>query len=178
MLAQTLNNPTPATTARWHKARRLRNYLLLSVLVGSVWGYALLWVIAHYRFAGNETDSLPDAFFIVALGQHVPQRGELLPFRIGASVRHYPTGMIFIKQVVGMPGDALVWQGDTAYVGGQRVGVARSHTPSGDVLVRTPAVVIPPEHYFVATEHPDSYDSRYQDVGLVSAAQIAGRVLW
>lgn len=177
MLAQTRNNPTPVT-ARWHKARRLRNYLLLSVAVGSVWGYALLWVIAHYRFAGNETDSLPDAFFIVELGQYLPQRGELLPFRVGGSVRHYPTGMIFIKQVIGMPGDALVWQGDTAYVAGQRVGVARSHTSTGEVLARIPAGVIPPEHYFVATSHPDSYDSRYQDVGLVSAAQIAGRVIW
>ena len=177
MLAQTINSPTLAT-ARWNKARRLRNYLLLSVVVGTVWGYALLWMIAHYRFAGNETKSLPDAFFIVELGQYLPQRGELLAFRIGATVRHYPTGMMFIKRVVGMPGDAITWQGDSVRVAGNLIGIAQSHNHQGEVLARTPAGLIPAGHYFVATAHPDSYDSRYQDVGLVSTAQIAGRVLW
>lgn len=177
MLNPAVNRPV-ADTTRWGKAQRLRNYLLLSVAVGLVWGYALLWVIAHYRIAGNETESLPDTLFIVELGQYAPTRGELVPFRIGAGVNHYPSGMIFIKRVLGVPGDVLTWQGDTAYIAGQRIGVAYSHTPRGDALARTPAGVIPANHYFVATPHPDSYDSRYQAIGFVSDQQIIGRVVW
>lgn len=166
------------TGERWRQAKRVRNYLLLSLTVGLVWGYVLLWVIQHYRIAGNETDSLPDKFFLVELGRYSIMRGDLLAFHVGERVRHYPTGMVFIKRVVGMPGDRIEWFGDTVQVAGQPVGKAKPQNRFGEPLGRTPAGVIPAGHYFVATQHPDSYDSRYADVGLVQDSQRYGRVIW
>jgi conjugal transfer pilin signal peptidase TrbI len=169
--------------ARWAKARRLRNYLGLVLLVGLVWGHALLWVAQHYRVAGNETASLPDRFFVLALDgsgiRHAPfVRGCLVAFHVADTVRHYPPGLVFIKRLVGLPGDAITWQGDTVYVAGAMVGAAQPRNRFGEALPRTPPGVIPPGHYFVATPHPDSYDSRYAEVGLVSDRQVAGDVLW
>jgi conjugal transfer pilin signal peptidase TrbI len=168
---------------RWLKAKRVRDYLFMVLVVGLVWGYALLWVIQHYRVAGNETASLPDTFFILSLdgaGQrHAPLvRGGMVAFHAPLGVRHYPVGMVFVKRVVGLPGDAIGWQGDVVYVAGKRVGSAKPRNRFGEVMGRTPAGVIPAGHYFVATPHPDSYDSRYADIGLVSDAQVAGDVLW
>lgn len=176
-------HPAGVDAARWAKARRLRNYLGLVLLVGAVWGSALLWLAGHYRLAGNETGSLPDRFFILALDgagiRHAPfVRGCLVAFHAGEAVRHYPPGMVFIKRVVGLPGDTITWQGDGVYVAGQRIGAAHPRNHFGESLARTPAGVIPPGHYFVATGHPDSYDSRYADIGLVSDRQVAGDVLW
>lgn len=175
--------PAGVPAARWAKARRLRNYLVLVLLVGLVWGYALLWLAQHYRIAGNETASLPDRFFVLALDGagigHAPfVRGCLVAFHVADTVRHYPPGMVFIKRLVGLPGDAITWQGDTVYVGGAKVGAAQPRNRFGESLSRTPAGVIPPGHYFVATPHPDSYDSRYAEIGLVSDWQVAGDVLW
>lgn len=178
-----MQNLSPHLDGRWAKARLLRNYLLLSLAVALVWGSALLWAIGHYRVAGNETDSLPDKFFIVALakaGQPPAPvvRGGLLAFHVGAGVRHYPVGMVFIKRVAGVPGDRIEWRGDAVYVAGKRVGKAKHRNRFGEVMGWTPAGTIPAGHYFVATPHPDSYDSRYAEVGLVQAGQIAGEVLW
>ncbi|WMP17320.1 S26 family signal peptidase [Thiothrix lacustris] len=167
-----------ATPERLEKARRLRNYLLLSLGVGVVWGTALLWVIAHYRLAGNETNSLPDRFFIIEQGLHPVLRDELLAFHVGAGVRHYPSGMVWVKSVVGLPGDSIEWHADVVTVAGKVVGKAKAVNRFGETLTRTPAGIIPAGHYFVATPHPDSYDSRYSDIGLIGDAQIAGRVVW
>lgn len=132
-----------------------------------VWGAALLWVIAHYRVAGNETASLPDRFFIVEQGVHSVRRDELLAFHVGAGVRHYPSGMVWVKIVVGLPGDSIEWRGDVVTVAGKVMGKAKAVNRFGETLARTPAGIIPVGHYFVATPHPDSYDSRYQDIGLI-----------
>jgi conjugal transfer pilin signal peptidase TrbI len=167
-----------ATPERLEKARRLRNYLLLSLGVGVVWGTALLWVIAHYRLAGNETNSLPDRFFIVEQGMHPVLRNERLAFHVGTGVRHYPIGMVWVKIVVGLPGDKIEWHGDEVRVAGKSIGKAQPSNHQGEPLARTPAGIIPVGHYFVATPHPDSYDSRYQDIGLIRDDQIAGRVVW
>lgn len=150
----------------------------MSLAVGLVWGAALLWFIQHYRIAGNETDSLPDRLFLVERGQYPVARGDKLAFHVGDRIRHYPVGMVFIKPVVGMPGDRITWQGDSVYVAGQAIGKAKPRNRFGESMTRTAAGVIPVGHYFVATPHPDSYDSRYTDIGLVSDSQIMGRVVW
>ncbi len=77
-----------------------------------------------------------------------------------------------------MPGDEIIWVGDTVYVAGKPVGTAKSENRFGEALEKTPAGVIPNGKYFVATSHPDSYDSRYREMGLVADAQVAGEVLW
>jgi hypothetical protein len=35
--------------------------------------------------------------------------------------------------------------------------------------------VLPACRYFVATDHPDGYDSRYSDIGWIGCSQIVGR---
>lgn len=146
--------------------------------MGLAWGSFLLWFIQHYRIAGNETDSLPDRFFLVELGQFPPQRGDKLAFHVGGGVRHYPAGMVFVKRVAGLPGDRIEWRGEQVYVAGKLVGRAKPRNRFGEALAWTAAGVIPAGHYFVSTPHPDSYDSRYAEIGLVSAEQVMGRVVW
>ena len=36
---------------------------------------------------------------------------------------------------------------------------------------------IPPGHYYLHTDHPDSHDSRYAEIGLVPRERILGRAL-
>jgi conjugal transfer pilin signal peptidase TrbI len=168
----------PDMDVRLAKARRLRNYVGLSFLVAIPLVFALNWVIAHYMVAGNETESLPDKFFIVERGMHPVERGELMAFRVGERVRHYPVGMIFVKRVVGVPGDEITWVGDVVYVAGKPVGKAKVQNRFGEALESIPVGAIPSGKYFVSTTHPDSYDSRYREVGLVDDSQVAGKAIW
>ena len=166
------------TERQLSRARNLRNYLGLSLGIAVVFIWGWRWITDHYLIAGNETNSLPDAFFIVEKGRFEFKLHDKIAFVAGPSIRHYPISLIFIKEVCGVGGDRITWRSNEIYINTQRIGVAKTVNRFGEPMQHTPAGVIPPQHYFVSTPHPDSYDSRYTDVGLVDSSRIVGRVLW
>lgn len=82
---------------------------------------------------------------------------------------------LLIKQVKGLPGDIIIHVNDKAFVNEELIGpiLAMSH----DKRTLTPGTqgIIPQESYFVAGEHERSFDSRYSEVGLLTAENIYGK---
>jgi conjugal transfer pilin signal peptidase TrbI len=164
---------------QWQLARNLRKYLLLVTLIAIPFSMASTWIIKSYIVAGNSTSSLPDAFFIVERDRNFkPKRGDLFAFRVGQGVRHYPVGLIFIKRVVGVSGDKIEWQGNKVFVAGKYVGEGKVKNSFNEPLEWTKSEIIPAGMYFAATESPQSYDSRYTDIGLINQSQIVGSIAW
>ena len=62
-------------------------------------------------------------------------------------------------------------------INGEVVGQAKTHTHDRQVLEPILAAEIPAGHYYVQGTSPDSFDSRYQDSGLVRAEQVVGVVV-
>ena len=60
-------------------------------------------------------------------------------------------------------------------VNGAPVGVAKTHSRDGRPLAPIAPGTIPPGHFFLFADHPDSHDSRYAEIGLVPRARILGR---
>lgn len=137
-----------------------------------------LWVLTHYIAIGpNRTGSLPikDYPLILVLKNGlVPDRGELVAFHPGPN-RFYPADSLFVKRLVGLPGDAVTYDGNTFFLNGEPVATTKPRAKDGSRLIPGPTGVLPDCRYFVATEHPDGYDSRYSDIGWVSCGQIVGR---
>jgi signal peptidase I len=137
---------------------------------------------------------------VLELGE--PQRGDVVVFR-------YPDDpkVDYIKRVVGLPGDKVVYRGKILYINdvampqsdlGSYVGVGSGVSSSGSdlreedlqgikhhILVRGNSggvegeLVIPPGHYFMMGDNRDnSKDSRY--FGPVSEANLVGKafVIW
>lgn len=155
-----------------HLARRSPMYLWLLV--------ALAALGRHYVITLNLSDSLPGTLFLVQKGMKA-SRGELMAFRYGGG-RPYPSGALFLKRLIGLPG-SLVTTKDAGggfrdyYVDGLPAGRAKPESKEGLPLAQGPEGVIPPGHYYLAAPHPDSLDSRYALVGWVGEAQIVGRAL-
>lgn len=126
-----------------------------------------------YRFTENVTPSLPGHLYVHRQGAPFG-KGDLVAFRWGGGAT-YPRGTIFIKRVVGVPGDVLRRLDDDFWIGSHRVGRAKPVSKAGVALAPASEGVIPAGHYFVATDHPDSLDSRYAVTGNIAARMIVGR---
>lgn len=134
------------------------------------------WQQDHAFFI-NTTASLPNWAFLVDRTK-TPARGDVIFFMPPPSAllrAHFGERPIpFGKVVYGMAGDRVTRRGRSFLVGGQRVATAKTVSRRGEPLAPGPTGVIPRGCYFVATPHPDSFDSRYQAIGWICRSQVLG----
>lgn len=174
-----LSRAPPLSTDAMARARRFWRWVW-GILAGLIAAWiAVTGLSGYYGIWLNETKSLPGHAYLIEKGAGVRgtlRRGELLAFRGGPNKR-YPTGYPWVKIVGGVGGDRVTAAGGWYYVNGQRIGHAKARTRFGEPLAPGPTGVIPPGHYFIYTPHPDSYDSRYADIGWIRPEQEVGRAL-
>lgn len=122
------------------------------------------------------TESLPHTLYLVLPYDRSPQRGQYYVFDFhGAGP--YPAGVHFLKQVIGVPGDMIAVRGRQVFVNGLPAGTAKEFARSGFPLQTIRPGVIPPGYYYVYATHQDSFDSRYEQVGLVHESRFIGKAI-
>ena len=127
------------------------------------------------RIAFNGSDSLPGLFYLVLVGQP-SQRGQLVAFYPPHN-RFYRDGMFFVKQVRGVGGDRVERRGAEFFINGQHLASAKPRSLKGLPLQPGPEGVLPDGFFWVWTPHPDSFDSRYADVGWIALDRVLGRAV-
>ena len=84
----------------------------------------------------------------------------------------------YLKTVRGLPGMRLDVDPDgTVRLEGVALGRAKAHARDGRALAAIASGIIPPGHYYLHADHPDSHDSRYAEIGLVPRGRILGRAV-
>lgn len=139
------------------------------------------WILSHRYLLGlNATFSMPEpALFLVDRtgwppGQ-TPQRGQFVAVRWHGG-GPWPAGALFVKRVEGVPGDVLGVSDRAISINGRALALAKTHARSGLPLVPIAAQVIPPDHYYLHNDGPDSLDSRYALAGLFARHALIGPV--
>lgn len=162
-----------------HIARSWHVYLILAI----IWITALVRLLfdptPRLPILFNVTPSLPFTLVAIDYAARDPRRGDYIVYAFeGPAVRHFP-GMYrqpLFKQVAGVAGDVITVAQRHVYVNGRDVGRAKTHTFNRLPLQPITPTVIPPDHFYVAGQSPDSFDSRYAISGLVARRQVLGRV--
>lgn len=131
----------------------------------------------------NVTPSLPYRLVMVDYSTKELARGDYVVYAFeGAAVQHFPglRRQPLFKQIAGVAGDVVSVAERHVYINGRDVGYAKTHSVTRLPLAPIDPVVIPRDHFYVAGQSPDSFDSRYAISGLVARHQILGRVkpLW
>lgn len=113
-----------------------------------------------------------------AFVSNAPKRGDMvLIARPGQSA-------LFVKRLVGLPGDTVSRRGDEILVNGQPVefpaacGVPVRHVPIESEIDFSMKVVSRGEFFVVGDNLPNSFDSRLPEFGPVKPDQIRGRPLF
>lgn len=148
---------------------------------------AAIWVLAYVRMFFDPTPHVPLLFnWTPSVPYHVAwmqygmrplHKGDLIVFSFEGTARsHYPglNRQPFLKLVRGLPGDVVTVQGSQVLVNGQLVGQAKPRAFDRYPLTPIAPVVIPADHYYVQGTSSDSFDSRYQESGLVQSKQVLG----
>ncbi|MBV2149978.1 S26 family signal peptidase [Sphingobium sp. AS12] len=125
----------------------------------------------------NASDSLPNwAFFIHR--NKAPARGDYIFFDPPDSdlvTRHFGKRAVpFGKLVIGMPGELVAHRGALVLVEGRAVARMKPRTKGGEPLTPGATGRIPEGCYYLGTEHPDGFDSRYAEIGFVCRDRIIG----
>jgi hypothetical protein len=128
-------------------------------------------LISQVRFLISETDSLPQHYFL-----HFPNLKPKVQQYTVLSNAWYE-GKI-IKKITGIAGDKLWFnEKNELFINQLRVGKPFKVTPDGRALTAIQAQIIPKGYVFLSSEHPKSFDSRYQELGLVPLSQLEGLVI-
>lgn len=126
-------------------------------------------VSQNLRFLISETDSLAQHYFIQVRRMPV----KLNDYTVVWSDWH--RGLI-IKKIIGVAGDKIWFDDDKLFVNDIKIGSYKSIATDGRILHPIAAQTIPKGYVFLAATHPQSFDSRYQELGLVATDQLKGRV--
>jgi len=156
------------------RPRLMRLWVCAFLLAAALLGQSAASALQRYRFALNQTDSLPNWAFIADQGRRLPGRGDLVAF-VPPPTRYFPPGTVFAKRVAGVPGDLVEHRGRAFYINGRFVGRAKPRARDGRAIGLGPEGRIPAGRYFVYAPHPDSLDSRYDLVGWIPQSRILGR---
>ncbi|MFC3594184.1 S26 family signal peptidase [Novosphingobium piscinae] len=142
--------------------------LALSALATFARGHALMI---------NVSPSLPYWALWLERGR-VPERGDIVLFDPPISplvVRHFGARpKPFGKRVLGVPGDVVTEENRVFAINGTPVATAKRVSRLGEPLALGPTGRLPAGCYFVAGEHPDSFDSRYAAIGWICRPRVLG----
>jgi len=131
----------------------------------------LMSVCLGYRVLINTTTSLPHTFYLTNPKQALIKRGDYIAFTHAASPQ------LIVKRVIGIEGDDILKTAQSAYIKGcEQKLFLKEKRSDGSVLTAVNADVVPEKTFFVAGSHDGSFDSRYQEFGLIPLAKVRGQV--
>lgn len=132
--------------------------------------YLVFNLSQNLRFLISETDSLAQHYFIQV-------------WRMPAKLNNYTAvwsdwyrGLI-IKKIIGVEGDKVWFDDGKLFVNNIKIGGCKNIATDGRVLHPIAPQIIPKGYVFLASTHSQSFDSRYQELGLVASDKLQGLVL-
>lgn len=127
-------------------------------------------IIGYFFVRINTTDSLPQTLFF-KINKDAVEKGDYVTFR------HPLYQEKLVKRVSGKEGDVIDIKWGELFINEQSIGKIRETSLSGTPLTPIDWKEIPEGYLFVKGDHPDSYDSRYREFGLLKKEEIL-EVLW
>lgn len=121
----------------------------------------------------NKSYSLPGRVFLVLKGVE-PKRGDLFGFRY-AGTDFYKRGRVMVKMLKGVEGDELRTVGREIWINDHYVSKAKTVSLDGKPLTMTHERKLEHGEFYAHGTHIDSYDSRYENMGIIQQNQIIGK---
>lgn len=119
----------------------------------------------------NLSHSLPGRMFIGTTWDFTPKRGDIVSFD------HPKFGAPIAKVVVGVAGDMVTIINGRVLVNGVDRGIVLDKSPrTGKPLTSIEPGIIPDGYVYVWAPHPESFDSRYAEIGLIHVSRIKERL--
>ncbi len=156
--------------------RRLKTHLKKRGWIYLAVFLAISMLSNRYHLAINRTHSLPQKLFVIERGNQDVEVGDYVAFYPKKSA----TGgyrLEFIKEVACKEGQKLEQVERVIYCDGKEIAKAKPVSLKGEPLIAISSRVLGEDEFFVRGTHPDSYDSRYDQFGLIDRCRLVGKAL-
>lgn len=141
--------------------RKAKFYLyLLSIICAYISIFWFVW-IKGYGLRINQSESLSQKLFLSKTPDH------LFHGMYVSIVHPNAPNIIIAKQVVGLPGDPIAVKNSQVYVNDTYFGEIKHLSSSGKIYHPISHTSVPPGYMFLSSTHMDSFDSRYEEFGLI-----------
>ncbi len=153
---------------------------LFSMLKPSTWfilgffAVTLIVVGSNTSLLISPTDSLDGHVYLLIRGSEY-SKGNVIT--VEDHNTKYTNRVRFTKHLSGVAGDKIRKFDKWVWVGGKGAGYLNAQTTKGEKLTPIKHEIIPQGYVFLSGTHPRSFDSRYQEFGLVAANKIVGRAI-
>lgn len=143
--------------------KRSNKVIWVSVMIGG----ALFFLTQQFSFYINKSSSSPHTVFMARQWGGSLKRGQYIVFK------HPLFSKSLVKIVLGLPGDKINKNKDNIVVAGVEGGRVLEKSPtSGRPVHPLPDQTIPDNKVFVWAPADDSFDSRYEEMGLIPLESI------
>jgi len=133
----------------------------------------ILGMSNHISLAINISSSLPQHVFLVIKNQAVKKGNYVTFYPKKNSI--YDNKIPFTKIVAGTEGDIVKEENRRFYVNNQYIGKAKLVSSKGTPLKKGLTGTIRKNELFVYSPNPDSFDSRYSQIGWIPYGHVVGR---
>lgn len=130
----------------------------------------LFFAVTSTRLVMNGSHSLPHNGYLMFSWPLIIARDSYVAAHVPAAYAEDLEGLVFVKRIVGVPGDILRHENGALCVASECFPVALVNGAPFDAL--TAEGPIPAGHYAAFADAPDSLDSRYASVGLFAREDI------
>ena len=135
---------------------------------------AMLGFGCFYSFSINMTESLPHYLYFIEKHKS-PKKNDYIQFEIHNHNHGHDTKYpLWVKQIKGVSGDEISILNQTVFINGKLICIAKENFLNGSKANVIVQGQIPEGYVYVYAPHKDSFDSRYQEFGLVSLDDVIG----
>lgn len=135
---------------------------------------------SYTQLLENVSESLDDVRYLLILKSTKIKRGDIVS--IQGHTPHYVGDHSFTKRVVGLPGDYITRNKTHLTLKAQNGAFSitfplLTQSKEGHPLTPLSLKIVPQGYVFVTGDHLRSFDSRYEEFGLVKKEKIYGKAL-
>jgi len=135
-------------------------------------------ILRKFEIVINYSESLSYKFVVIDKAKKPINKGQIAVFYVFDNKQLGVKKIKFIKILGGSAGSSILVNDNKIFIDNNFIGIIKEYSKNNQKLNSISSQIIPAQKYFFYSPHPDSFDSRYQEIGLIDEKNIVGTAIF
>lgn len=154
------------------KKNQIKALGIILIFIGIYLSFHFFLRTPIFQLVKDDSESLPHNIYLAYMRKFTPERKDYVLFK------HQNIACPLIKQILGLEGDEIAVKENKVYLNGKFCRDVLEKSPKiGMLLIAIQTKAIPQGYIYVCGTHNHSFDSRYEEFGLIPIENLKA-LLW